>query len=265
MQMKDIIASLSARNSRAYIQSLVLASFCIGIDPSTGSNGRPILGGKVFRLVVDHEMRHFFVQFVQIVKGNHGIGMMFGMKVGIPQQDAYQEVGTYRAGVAQTVGCLGDFAVGVFQIANKIDHGVAQEDGCEPPDGQALERDLKVSHGIRNGGIGCHLSQGKALQLLLGDGFQLPVLDIPPPAGIVHGDAKSRVDETSHAAGKGKVDIPEHAKECRAILRNDSKIGVLQLFLGVEGSELWILVDIVGAVVGGVSFKVQRNLFTYKM
>jgi hypothetical protein len=42
---------------------------------------------------------------------------MFGMKVGVPEENTNKQVGAHTACIPQTVGVLGDFAIGMFQVS----------------------------------------------------------------------------------------------------------------------------------------------------
>lgn len=95
------------------------------IDPSSRFEGGPVLDGEVVVFIMYDMVVHEFVQLVKVVERYHGVAVMLGVEVGIPEQDSDQQVGSNAASILETVGVSIDFTVGMLQVAKVVHNGVA--------------------------------------------------------------------------------------------------------------------------------------------
>ncbi len=102
---------------------------CLRINPSTTLQGIPVLDGEMIEFVVNDVVVHEFVELVKVVKGDHGVGVVLRVVVGIPQENANQKVGANASSIAKkVVVVLGYFAVCMFEIAEVVDNRVPKKD-----------------------------------------------------------------------------------------------------------------------------------------
>jgi hypothetical protein len=57
------------------------------INPASHFERGNVLDREVVNLFMNHMLIHELVQLVKIVKGHHGVAMVFGMIVGVPQEN----------------------------------------------------------------------------------------------------------------------------------------------------------------------------------
>lgn len=57
----------------------------LSVDPTTRHECGPVLKSEMVVLVVENVLVHQFTELVKIVKGDHGVTMVLGVEVGIPQ------------------------------------------------------------------------------------------------------------------------------------------------------------------------------------
>jgi hypothetical protein len=94
----------------------------------------PVLDGEIIEFVVNDVVVHEFVELVKVVKGDHGVGVVLRVVVGIPQENANQKVGANASSIAKVVVVLGYFAVGMFEIAEVlVDNRVPKQEGPGQP------------------------------------------------------------------------------------------------------------------------------------
>jgi hypothetical protein len=218
------------------------------VDPASRLDGLPVLSGKVILLVVDDMGIHELVDLVKIEKWDHWVGMVFRVVVSVPQQCANDNVGADAASIEQAVGLLGDFAIGMLEVAEVVHNRVAAQDGRNPPEQHALEAFLGLTKDVKHGGVAgehgkCrHLKSAHDAALL----FVGPVPEAPPSAAVVDGDSHGGVEDPAGAAREDMIDVNELVKVVDATERYVAKARVLQLFAGEVAGELGVLVDVVG-------------------
>ena len=108
------------------------------VNPTSAFECGPILRSEMISLVMDDMLIHKIIQFVEIEEWNHRVAMVFGMKVGIPEQNSDQQIGSHTSGISEAVGISRYLTVGVFQVSEIIHHGVSEQDGDDPPEKHAL-------------------------------------------------------------------------------------------------------------------------------
>lgn len=85
----------AASQNRLVVLSLSLLHFLLSavgghigtlsVDPTTRHECGPVLKSEMVVLVVENVLVHQFTELVKIVKGYHGVTMVLGVEVGIPQ------------------------------------------------------------------------------------------------------------------------------------------------------------------------------------
>lgn len=175
------------------------------VDPSSRFERSPVLSGEMVTFVVEHVRVHEFVDTAQVEKWDHGVAVMLGVVVGVPQERPDDNVTADAAGVPQTVRVLGDFAIGVLKVPEVVDHRVAHEDRNDPPKEEAFDSLARLAEQVEHGGVTDQLRNGGPLNgahdaRLLGVG---PVLEAPPKSAVVDGHAHGRANDPTNAALEG--------------------------------------------------------------
>jgi len=217
-------------------------------NPSVGLDGLPVLHSKVVALLVDNVRVHELVDLVQVVERDHWVAVVLGVEVGVPQERAHNDAGADAAGVEQAVGLLGDFAVGVLEVAKVVDDGVSAEDGCDPPKQNSLDAFLGLAHGGNDSRVDGQLEKGSAL-----DGLHdatvfavVEVLEAPSRAAVVDSDAHGTVEDASDAALEGSRDIQELTEVVPASGGEVAEARVLEHFPRIVAGEFGVAVNVVG-------------------
>ena len=220
----------------------------LGINPATGHNRGNVLRRKVILFAVNDMFLHELVQLVKVEEGNHWVTMVFGMKVGVPQQDASDEVGTDRTSVAEAVGDLGNFAVGMFEVADIVDHGVSDKDRDDPPKEDRFQALTSLANGGRHRNVKAQLHQSRALKLLHNARFLgvIEFLEAPSSTRVVNSNAHGREDDTAGTALEGCENVEELHNVGVSARRKVAEARVLEGLTRVEASEFRILVNVVG-------------------
>ena len=193
--------------------------------------------------VMENVLIHELVDLVQVEKGNHGVAVVLSMVVRVPKKRTNKEVGADTASVAKTVGFFGHFAVGVLEVANKVDDGVAKQNGNNPPKEDTLKTLTRLTKSGKNGNVDNNLGKGSHLKLTHDAAFLpvRPLFETPSSAAVVHWNAHCRESDASNAALEGVEDIKKLAEVRETAERQVSKTRVVKLFARVIGSQLRIL------------------------
>jgi len=179
------------------------------VDPTTRDNRRNVLQRKVVLLAVDDMFLHELVQLVKVKEGHHGVAVMLGVEVRIPEKNTSDNVGTDRSSVSEAVGDLGDFAIGVFKVADVVDDRVPNEDGDDPPKEDGLQPFTSLADGRCDGDIKRKLHEGSALKFLHDTRLIRVVEFLEAPTGtrVVDSHAHGRKDDATQAALEGGKNV----------------------------------------------------------
>ena len=179
------------------------------VDPSTRLAASPVLGCEVFSLVVLDVSIHKLMKLVEVEEGDHRIGVVLDMEVGVPKQLADEPVGLDGAGILEAVHLLAYLAIGMLEVTNVVDGGISDDDGDEPPEGQGSEALLGLAEEAKNKGIDGELLPSGSLETLHEARFGTVRLGLhgPATAGVVDGNTPGRVDDTKDTARPGRPDV----------------------------------------------------------
>jgi hypothetical protein len=199
-------------------------------------------------LVVKDVCVHVLVDAAQVEKWDHGIAVVLGMVVRIPQQSSNDDVAPDASSVPQAVGLLGYFAVGVLEVAEVVDAWVPDEDWDDPPEEKGLDALPSPSQTEVDGKVERDLSYGSHLDCLhdtrlLGIG---PVLETPAPAAVVDGDSEGRAEDFADAAFEGRINVEELSEVREAAKRQVTEAWVFELLPSVVARKLGVEVNVVG-------------------
>lgn len=111
----------------------VCASPTLLINPAIGLYGLPVLSSEVIAFTMNDMVLHQCMDLVQVEEGNHRVAVVLGMVVGIPKESAYKDIRAHSTSVTKTVGHLGNFTVGVFEVANIVDARISTNNRYHPP------------------------------------------------------------------------------------------------------------------------------------
>ena len=156
---------------------------CLSVNPATWENRCDVLCREMVLLAVNDVFLHQLVQLVKVEKGNHGIRVMLSVEISIPKKDTGDEVGPDRTCVTKAVGDLGHFAVGVLEVTNIVDDGVANEDRYNPPEEHSFQALSRLADSRRDSNVKCQLHESCALKFVHDTGFLGVVEFIEAPAG----------------------------------------------------------------------------------
>lgn len=95
------------------------------VNPTTGLEACPVLTGEVSALIVDNMVVHQSVDLVKVEEWDHGVAVVLGVVVGIPEQCSDEQVGAHGASVQEAVGFLGHLTVSMFEVAEIVHNRVA--------------------------------------------------------------------------------------------------------------------------------------------
>ena len=220
----------------------------LGVNPASRDDGRNVLRRKVVLLAVDDVIFHELVQLVKVKEGDHGVKMVLGVKVGVPKKNASDEVGAHRTSVSEAIGDLGDFAVGVFQVANVVDHGVSNENRHNPPEKHGFQAFASLANGRSDGDVERQLHQSRTLELGHDTRFLgvVEFLETPARARVVDGNAQGRKDDATRAALEGGKNVEETHEVGVSTGRQVAEAGVLEGLARVKAGEFRVLVNMVG-------------------
>jgi hypothetical protein len=197
---------------------------------------------------VNDMLVHEFVQLVEVEKRNHGVAVVLGVIVGVPEKTADDDIGPHTAGIAKAIGNLGDFTIGVFKVTEKVDHGVPDKDGNDPIKEDGRQTLTGLTDGHCNREVERQLHPSRALQLLHNAGFFRvgPIVEAPAPARVVDGDTHSGANDTAGTSLEGGKNIKDTHEVVPTGGRQVAKCGVLEGLPRVPGSQLGVLVNVVG-------------------
>jgi len=228
-------------------RALVAVVLLLG-NPSVGLDGLPVLHGEVVALVVDDVRVHKFVDLVQIVEGDHRVAVVLGVEVGVPEQRANNDAGADAACVEQAVWVLGNFAVGVLEVAEVVDDRVSAEDWSNPPKENGLNTFLGLTQRSNDGSVDGQLEKSCSLNGLH-DATVLAVVEVleaPPSAAVVDSDTHGAEQDTSNAALEGGSNVKELTKVAPATRGKVAEAGILEHFARIVTGEFGITVNVVG-------------------
>jgi len=202
-------------------------------------------------LVVHDVLVHELVELVKVEKRNHRVAVMFRVEIGVPKERANNNVGPNAASVAKTVAVFGHFAVGVLEVANEVDAGVAAQDGQDPPKDEALKALLGLPKRQQHTSVAGQLFEGRPLESLhyTALGAVGPILEAPTDTAVVNSNTGRRVEDPSGTLHEGGLHVKEHEEVCHAVLRHVAKAWVLELLSAKVAGELGVLVNVVGVSV----------------
>jgi len=80
------------------------------VNPAAGLERCQVLSGEVIVLVVLAIGVHDFVDLVKVEKWDHGVAVVLGMVVGIPQECPNKDIRSDASRILQAVRSLRDFA-----------------------------------------------------------------------------------------------------------------------------------------------------------
>jgi citrate lyase gamma subunit len=231
------------------------------VNPAVGLDGMPVLSSKVGELAVDDMAIHEGMELVKVEEGNHGVAVVLGVEVGVPEDGADQQAGVHGAGVQKTVGNLRDLAVGVFQVAEEVDNRVPNKHWAHPPEGKVLQSLHGSTKDEDHGKVPSNLAPGAMLDLGHNATFSavVPLREAPFDATVVNSDSKGRVDDSSHTHLEGPEDIQESHEVSHAGHGDIAESRFFQLFAGVVTGELRVFVFVVGV---GVVLLVHHTLMS---
>ena len=217
------------------------------INPAARLAAGPVLGREVFSLVVKNVAIHQLMKLVEVEEGNHRIGVMLDMEVGVPKQLADEPVGLDGAGILEAVHLLADLAVGVLEVTNVVDGGVTDDDGNEPPEGQGGEALLGLTEEAKHNSVDGELLPSGGLEALHETRLGTVRLGLhgPTTARVVDGNAPGRVDDAKDSAGPGRPDVEELLEVGISAKRDIAESGSFQLLSAKVGGELGVLIDVV--------------------
>lgn len=109
---------------------------------------------------------HEFIDLVQVEKGDHGVTVMLGVKVGVPEQNTNEQIGSNTACVEEAVGIFGDFTVGVLEVTDVVDDGVSNQNRDEPPKGESRKALACTANGGKNSNVDQNLATGGELEFV---------------------------------------------------------------------------------------------------
>ena len=240
------------RKWRCRLASLGMLGVLLGeagllINPAARLAAGPVLGREVFSLVVKNVAIHELMKLLEVEEGDHRVGVMLDMEVGIPKQLADEPVGLDSSGIFETVHLLADLAVGMLQVANVVDGRVADDDGDEPPEGQGGEALLGLTEEAKHNGVDGKLLPSSGLEALHETRLGTVGLSLhgPSTARVVDGNAPGRVDDAKDSAGPGRPDVEELLEVGISAKRDIAESGSFQLLSAKVGGELGVLIDVV--------------------
>ena len=112
-------------------------------------------------------------------------------------REAFGFVGLDGTGILEAVHLLAHLAIGMLEVTNVVDSGVADDDGGEPPEGQGGEALLGLAEEAKHNSIDGELFPSGSLEGLHQTRLRTVRLGLhgPTTARVVDGDAPGRVDD----------------------------------------------------------------------
>lgn len=150
----------------------------------------PILPNEGLTLIVLNVIVHQLVQNWQIKKWDHGVGVVLGVEIRLPQQPPDEPIRLDSPRIVKLV--VREVAVGMFSVAEEVDRSVADDARCNPPKCQVAKSLPGVSERGEDYNVYCELEETPELQILE-DGFVNVVaarLHAPADACVIGGDAE---------------------------------------------------------------------------
>ena len=103
------------------------------INAATFLHACPVLEREMMTFAVRNNITlQQRVQLVKVEEGNHRVGMVLGVVVGVQQKQTSQRVGLDCASVAEIIALLGYLTAGKLEISKVVDNGVPDQDGNDP-------------------------------------------------------------------------------------------------------------------------------------
>ena len=222
--------------------------FALLVDPAVGFYAMPVLSSKIGEFAVDDMAIHEGMELVKVEEGDHGVAVMLGMEVGVPENGTDEKAGVDGAGVQKTVGNLGNLAVGMFQVAEEVDNGIPNKDWAHPPEGKVLKPLLCSTKDEEHRKVPSNLAPGAMLNLAHNATFGavVPLREAPFKATVVNGDSKGRINDSPDTHLEGPEDIQESHEVSHAGHWDIAEARFFKLFAGVVTGKLRVLVNVVG-------------------
>lgn len=251
---KCVLAQKTCRPALPSSPSLGLGLFVcghvasLGINPTTWNKGGNVLCREVILFTIDHVFLHEFVQLVKVVKRDHRVQVMFGMKVGIPQEDTDEKIGADRTCVTKTIGDLGNFTIGMFEVAEVVHHGVSNQDGDDPPKKNGFQTRTSLTNSTSHGKVERKLHKSGTLKFGHDSRFLgvVEFLETPSRAGVVDGNTHGGTENATGTTLEGGENVEETHEVGVATGGHVTETRILERFPRIEAGEFRILVDMVG-------------------